>query len=106
MSYSEWELLCISTDIEPGDTIEIENIYTGEKIGLIYKELSPNGRWIRCLTPKREKFTFVADTLDQKGKRTKQWRILGKSDFPLKIERTQTPHTPMKKRKPRHKASI
>lgn len=87
MSHSEWEMMCITEDIEPGDSILIEHLKKDkcEKV-LIYIGMSDDDQWVLCKeNDSKKEYIFNAESLDEKGKRTKKWRIIKKSPFALKF---------------------
>jgi hypothetical protein len=88
VSFSEWELMCIAEDIEPGDTVIIENLKDHELIKLvIYTGMSEDDQWIYCKEfDTQQAFIFNAASLDEKGKRTKQWRLLRKSTVDMRFK--------------------
>jgi hypothetical protein len=86
VSFNEWQLLCTHQDIEPGDTLEVEHLYEKKKKALVFVGLSPKEDWIFCQDQNRKPFVFNSLSLDQKGKRTKQWRIAGKSSEELRLK--------------------
>lgn len=85
-AYSEWEMLCIAEDIEPGDTILAEHISDEEvTMSLIVCGETENGDWLKTKDVATGKaYLFSTDSLEQKGKRTKQWRIKGKSKIAMR----------------------
>ena len=89
MSYSEWQLMCVAEDIEPGDTIIIEHLRDKVKqLHVVFTGDSEDDMWVNCKQPGGKDFIFSADNLDEKGKRTKQWRIIGKSSQNLRLRNT------------------
>ena len=78
--FSEWDLLCIAEDIEYGDTVLLTNIHDETQMKLaVYLKRSANEEWIYMRDIFGAEMTFNAFSLDQKGKRTKQWKLSRKS---------------------------
>jgi hypothetical protein len=95
--YCEWDLLCISEDIEFGDTIILENIYDEKQIKLaVYLKRSANEEWIYVRDVFGGDMVFNAFSLDQKGKRTKEWKITRKSIRQLKLKSLPVVEKPQK----------
>ena len=85
-SYSEWQLMCLAEDIEPGDSLTIEHLKNkGKRLTVVYTGDSEDDLWVNCQQPGGKQFTFSAESLDEKGKRAKQWRITGKSSVNLRL---------------------
>jgi hypothetical protein len=85
MSYTEWEMMCIDEDIEQGDTVLAEHISDESRtLPMVFCNESEDGLWIHTKDRDGNKYIFSTDSLEQKGKRTKQWRIARKS-FPMKL---------------------
>jgi hypothetical protein len=87
-SHSEWGMLCIAEDIEPGDSVVIEHLKTeGYQKTLIYTGLSDDDEWVFCKeNDNKKEYVFNAESLDEKGKRTKKWRLLKKSPVALRFK--------------------
>lgn len=86
-NYNEWQMLCLTEDIEPGETIIVENIFTPEDtMQVVVCHESQDGQWLQTRDAQGKPFVFNTESLEQKGKRTKQWRIKGKSPFaPIRL---------------------
>lgn len=85
-AFNEWQMLCIAEDIEPGDTIFAEHIYEPEKkMPLVFCKESDDELWVETKDAHGKPFTFSADSLEQKGKRTKQWRIKNKAPIGIRL---------------------
>jgi hypothetical protein len=87
-SYSEWEMMCIDEDIEPGDTVIAEHLVDKSKTKLlVFMKENENNEWIIFKADDGSLFYFNCDSLDQRGKRTKQWKIKGKSKVELDLRK-------------------
>lgn len=85
--HSEWDLMCLADDIEPGDTLVIEHLKDEECFKLvIYTKTTDDNLWVLCKDENRREFIFNAESLEEKGKRTKQWRIVRKATVDMKFK--------------------
>ena len=78
---TEWELLCIAADIEPGDTVEVQ---TGGNMELMIYMGEENQHHIRLKDQRRNVRLFSVTNLEEKDK-TRNY-ILGKSKKELSLK--------------------
>jgi molybdopterin-guanine dinucleotide biosynthesis protein len=85
---TEWELMCLADDIEPGDTIVVEHLKE-EKLYklLIYTKVSDDEKWILFKDENKKEYIFNIESLEEKYKKTKQWRIIRKSAVGLRYKK-------------------
>ena len=88
MSHSEWDMLCIAEDIEFGDSVIIEHLKKeNHHKTLIYTGTSTDEQWVYCKeNDSKKEYIFNAESLDEKGKRTKKWRLVKKSPIALRFK--------------------
>lgn len=87
MNHTEWDMLCIAEDIEFGDSVIIEHLKIDNyQKTVIYTGMSEDEQWIYCKeNDNKKEYTFNTESLDEKGKRTKKWRVLKKSPIALRL---------------------
>jgi hypothetical protein len=92
--YNEWALLVIEQQIEPGDTLELLDEITGQKMPVVFvstKKSRPilnHDDLIRVIDHKCHEYLFEMDDLCQYNRKSKQrWVITGMAKEPLTIHR-------------------